>query len=62
MIIYCCCTLSLAPSSRTLEDHVKKSGGTVTIHLRKLIKMGVVEANGSAHDPGRTYSIVFKDN
>ena len=49
-------------SRRTLEDHVKKSGGTVTIHLRKLIKMGVVEANGSAHDPGRTYSIVFKDN
>lgn len=48
-------------SRSVLERHVKKSGGTVTIHLRKLIKMGIVEANGSVHDPGRTYSIVFKE-
>lgn len=49
-------------SRSTLEEYVKKSGGTITIHLRKLIKMGVVEANGSVHDPGRTYSIVFKES
>lgn len=48
--------------SRTgLVAYTKKSLGTVGMHLRKLIKMGVVQANGSIHDPTRTYSIITKD-
>jgi len=45
----------------TLAKHVKKSGPTITNHLRALIDLGVVQPNGSVHDPGRTYSIVYKD-
>ena len=48
-------------SRSTLAHHLKKSGPTVTNHLRALIDMGVVQPNGNAHDPGRTYSIVYKD-
>ena len=47
-------------SRSVLALHVKKSGATITNRLRKLISMGVVQPNGNAHDPSRTYSIVFK--
>jgi ATP-dependent DNA helicase RecG len=47
-------------SRSALAIHVKKSGATITNRLRKLISMGVVQANGNAHDPTRTYSIVYK--
>ena len=48
-------------SRSTLAQHVKKSDPTITNHLRTLIDLGVVQPNGSVHDPGRTYSIVYKD-
>ena len=47
-------------SRSVLAKHVKKSDPTITNRLRKLISMGVVQPNGNAHDPNRTYSIVYK--
>lgn len=49
-------------SRSTLSEHLDKSAGTVTNHLNDLIKMGVVQANGSVHDPTRTYSIIYKED
>lgn len=43
-----------------LEDHTKKSNRTITTRLNKMIKMGVIKANGNSHDPKRSYSIVYK--
>lgn len=48
-------------SRNTLAQYIKKSGATITVHLRSLIAMGVVKPNGNPHDPGRTYSIVYKE-
>lgn len=48
-------------SRSALARHVKKSGGTITNHLRELINLGVVQPNGNMHDPGLTYSIVYKE-
>lgn len=48
-------------SRSTLAHHVGKSGATITNHIRNLISLGVVEPNGNPHDPGRTYSIVYKE-
>lgn len=48
-------------SRSALAQHVKKSGGTITNHLRVLINLGVVQPNGNMHDPGLTYSIVYKE-
>ena len=44
-----------------LAKHIKKSGGTITNHLRELINLGIVQPNGNMHDPGLTYSIVYKE-
>ena len=49
-------------SRSTLSEHLEKSAGTVTNHLNNLIKLGVVQANGSVHDPTRTYSIIYKED
>lgn len=49
-----------AVSKSSLAKHTKKSLPTMSIHLRKMIRLGVVRANGNLHDPGRTYSIVMK--
>lgn len=49
-----------AVSKSSLAKHTNKSMPTMGIHLRKMIEMGVVRANGNLHDPGRTYSIVLK--
>ena len=48
-------------SRSTLAQQIKKSGATITNRLRTLIGLGVVRANGSVHDPGRTYSIIYKE-
>jgi ATP-dependent DNA helicase RecG len=48
-------------SRSALAKHTKKSGGTITNHLRELISLGVVQPNGNRHDPGLTYSIVYKE-
>lgn len=48
-------------SRNTLAQYLGKSGATITNHLRSLIVLGVVKPNGNPHDPGRTYSIVYKD-
>lgn len=48
-------------SRSTLAHHIKKSNATISNHLRGLINLGVIVANGSVHDPGRTYSIFFKE-
>ena len=48
-------------SRSVLAQHVKKSGATITNHLRKLITMGIVQPNGNVHDPSRTYSIIYKE-
>ena len=48
-------------SRSALAKHIKKSGGTITNHLRELISLGVVQPNGNRHDPGLTYSIVYKE-
>ena len=53
---------NISVSRTALVAHTKKSLGTVGLHLRKLIKMGVVQANGSVHDPTRTYSIIYKED
>lgn len=53
---------NVSVSRTALVAHTKKSLGTVGLHLRKLIKMGVVQANGSVHDPTRTYSIIYKED
>lgn len=48
-------------SRSTLAQHIRKSDGTAIIHLRKLIRMGLIKANGNVHDPNRTYSIIYKE-
>lgn len=48
-------------SKSTLALHTDKSMPTIGLHLRKMISLGIVRANGNLHDPGRTYSIVYKD-
>lgn len=48
-------------SRSTLAHHIKKSNATISNHLRGLINLGVIVANGSVHDPGLTYSIFFKE-
>ena len=53
---------NVSVSRTALVAHTKKSLGTIGLHLKKLIKIGVVQANGSVHDPTRTYSIVYKEN
>ena len=49
-----------AVSKNFLAKHTNKSLPTMSIHLRKMIGLGIVRANGNLHDPGRTYSIVIK--
>lgn len=49
-----------AVSKSYLAKHTSKSMPTMSIHLRKMIGLGVVRANGNLHDPGRTYSIILK--
>ena len=49
-----------AVSKNFLSKHTNRSLPTMGIHLRKMIELGVVRANGTLHDPGRTYSIVLK--
>lgn len=49
-----------AVSKSSLAKHTNKSLPTMSIHLRKMIGLGVIRANGNLHDPGRTYSIVIK--
>ena len=44
-----------------LDQYLKKSDSTVSNHLKKLVSMGVVQPNGNAHDPGRTYTLIYKD-
>ena len=48
-------------SRSALASHIKMSNATISNHLRGLIELGVVEANGNVHDPKRTYSIVYKN-
>lgn len=48
-------------SRYALAQHVKKSDGTITNHLRKLMELNLVQPNGNAHDPKRSYSIVYKE-
>lgn len=48
-------------SRSTLAQHIRKSGATITNHLRSLITLGVVKPNGNPHDPRRTYSIIYKE-
>lgn len=48
-------------SRSALANHIKKSNATISNHLRGLIELGVIEANGNVHDPKRTYSIVYKN-
>ena len=45
-----------------LVDHTKKSNSTISSHLKTLVDNGLVKPNGGLHDPGRTYSIITKDN
>ena len=52
---------NIEASRSALAHHIKKSDGTITNHLRRLVSLGVVQPNGSRHDPGRTYSIIYKD-
>ena len=47
-------------SRSELEEYTRRSNRTVTTRLNKMINMGVVKANGNAHDPQRTYSMVYK--
>ena len=49
-------------SRSALSKQLGKSAGTVTNHLNDLIRLGVVQANGSVHDPTRTYSIIYKED
>ena len=44
-----------------LDQYLKKSDSTVSNHLKKLVSMGVVQPNGNAHDPGRTYTLIYTD-
>lgn len=44
-----------------LVNHTKKSGSTISSHLKILVENGVVRPNGGLHDPGRTYSIIYKE-
>ena len=44
-----------------LSQRTGRSMSTIGAHLRKMIGMGIIAAHGSKHDPGRTYSIVYKD-
>ncbi len=48
-------------SKSMLAQYTGRAMPTIGFHLRKMIELGVVRANGNLHDPGRTYSIVYKD-
>ena len=48
-------------SRSELTHYLKKSDATVSNHIKLLINIGLVQPNGSVHDPGRTYSIMFKE-
>lgn len=50
-----------AVGTSTLATHTKKSLVTIGTHIKKMLKMGIICANGGLHDPGRTYSIVRKE-
>lgn len=50
-----------AVGTSALAVHTKKSFVTIGSHIKKMLKMGIVCANGGLHDPGRTYSIVRKE-
>lgn len=41
----------------TLAKHTGKTSQTIAYHLKKMISMGIVRANGSLHDPGKTFSL-----
>ncbi len=43
-----------------LGNGTNRSNRTITTRLNKMIDMGVIKANGNAHDPKRSYSIVYK--
>ena len=45
-----------------LVVHTRKSSSTISSHLKTLVDNGFVKPNGGPHDPGRTYSIITKDN
>ena len=45
-----------------LVDHTRKSSSTISYRLKTLVENGLVKPNGGPHDPGRTYSIITKDN
>jgi ATP-dependent DNA helicase RecG len=48
-------------SRSELAHYLKKSDATISNHVKTLINQGLVKANGSVHDPGRTYSIVCEE-
>ncbi len=50
-----------AVGTSTLAAHTRKSFVTIGSHIKKMLKMGIVCANGGLHDPGRTYSIIRKE-
>lgn len=43
-----------------LESYTNRSNRTISTRLNKMIDMGVIKANGRAHDPKCSYSIVYK--
>jgi len=47
-------------SRSELAHYFKKSDATISNHVKILVNIGLVQPNGSVHDPGRTYSIVYK--
>ena len=47
-------------SRSELAHYFKKSDATISNHIKLLVNLGLVQPNGSVHDPGRTYSIVYK--
>lgn len=47
-------------SRAALEAFTNRTNKTITIRLNKMIDMGIIKANGNAHDPKRSYSIIYK--
>lgn len=45
---------------RELEEHTKKSKGTVLKRLNHLIELGVIKQNGRPRDPQQSYELLNK--
>ena len=54
-----CLSARGAQSTAQLVKHIEISGTTIKRHLRRLLEMNLIKANGNLHDPNRTYQLLI---